>query len=128
MGDGRDRCPVTRHLSPVTLDPRPDRVARGQEPGPAGRRADEPRFGMLETVREYGLELLGGHGEEEAVRRAHAGWCLALVEEGAAGLVGPPQTAWLDRLEVEHPNLRAGLGWLIEQGDATAATRLAADL
>ena len=41
---------------------------------------DKPRFGMLETIREYGLEQLAASGEAEAIRRRHAGYFLALAE------------------------------------------------
>src|SRR5262249_48207241 len=42
----------------------------------------EPRFAMLETVREYGLECLAEADEDSAVRRSHAAYCLVLAEEG----------------------------------------------
>src|SRR5262249_27108364 len=41
---------------------------------------DEPRYLMLETVREFGLERLATSGEEAAARDAQADWCVALAE------------------------------------------------
>ncbi len=79
-----------------------------EEEGPGG----EPRYAMLETVREYGLERLAASGEADSVRDRHAAWCLALAERGEiATWGGPEQTRWLDRLEAELPNLRAALAW-----------------
>ncbi len=47
-----------------------------------GEQADgEPRLLMLETIREYALERLAESGEEEAMRRQHAAFFLAMAEE-----------------------------------------------
>jgi non-specific serine/threonine protein kinase len=86
--------------------------------------ADEPRYRMLETIREYGLEQLTASDEAEAVRRRHAEWCLTLAEQSHAGIPGPDQRPWLERSEVEHDNFRSALAWLLEQGDVEAAQRL----
>jgi non-specific serine/threonine protein kinase len=77
---------------------------------------DEARFGMLDTIREYAAERLEASGELEAVRRRHAEHFLALAEEAEPGLQGPKQGAWLERLEREHDNLWAALGWSLERG------------
>nr|HET6901475.1 adenylate/guanylate cyclase domain-containing protein [Ktedonobacteraceae bacterium] len=68
---------------------------------------EEPRFVMLETIREYAFECLESHGETEAARRAHATYFLRLAEEAERELGGPQQVRWLEQLEVEHDNLRA---------------------
>ncbi len=91
--------------------------------------AAEPRYAMLETVREYGLERLAVSGEDGAVRARHAAWCLALAEEGEPHpWAGALQGRWLDRLEGELANLRAALAWLEETGDAETGLRLAGAL
>jgi tetratricopeptide (TPR) repeat protein len=95
--------------------------------GGAGRDG-EPRFGMLETIREYALEWLDESGERAAIERRHAAHYLALVEEAWPHLVGADQARWLDRLEVEHDNLRAVLGWALADGDAELGLRLAGRL
>ncbi len=82
---------------------------------------EEPRFVMLETIREYGLEVLIASGEMEITRQAHAAYYLALAEEAEPEFGGPQQAAWLERLEREHDNLRAALHWLVEQAGAERA-------
>ena len=82
---------------------------------------EEPRFQMLETIREYGLEVLTANGEGDIARQAHANYFLAFVEE--AELKGPLLVTWLDRLEREHDNLRAALQWAVEIGKTEMALR-----
>ncbi len=79
---------------------------------------EEPRFRMLETVREYGLECLRELGELEQIQRVHAMYYLSLVEQAEPQLKGRQQIRWLTLLEQELENLRAALGWLIEHGEA----------
>src|SRR6266699_148634 len=79
--------------------------------------ADEPRLVMLETIREYGLEVLTASGEMETTRQAHALYYLTLAEEAEPELRGPQQVVWLERLEREHDNLRAVLQWFLERGE-----------
>ena len=80
----------------------------------------EPRYLMLETIREYGLEQLAANGEEVDTRRAHARFFLSIAERPADG--SEPVE---DRLEADHDNLRAALAWTIEH-DPESALRLAA--
>jgi predicted ATPase/class 3 adenylate cyclase len=95
-----------------------------QEEGPNG----EPRFVMLETVHEYAREKLGESEEAEQFKRAHAEYFLALAEEAEPELKGPDQLEWLERLEAEHDNMRAALGWALESKDGELALRLAGAL
>ena len=90
---------------------------------------DEPRFAMLETVREYGLERLDASGEAAATEEAHGAVFLALAEQAEPEMVGAAiQAAWLDRLEVEHDNLRAALARALARDDGEGALRLAGAL
>ena len=57
---------------------------------------DEPRFRILETIREYSLERLQQSGEEASTKRAHAAYCLVLAEEGNPELSEAERVAWLD--------------------------------
>jgi predicted ATPase/class 3 adenylate cyclase len=90
--------------------------------------AGEPRFGMLQVIREYALEQLEGSGEAEALRREHAACCLALAEQAEPELTGPEQGAWLERLEGEHDNLRAALAWAQTRGAVETGLRLVSAL
>lgn len=85
----------------------------------------EPRFTMLETIREYGREVLAAAGEEADTRKAHAAWMLHMVTKAGPALVGPNQALWLNLLDDELANLRAALTWTVEQGDGETAMRLA---
>ena len=97
-----------------------------QEEGPGG----EPRYRMLETIREYGLERLEAGGKAEPARRAHAAYFLALAERAAPTAQTPAEqsAAWLDRLDRDHDNLRVALAWFHDAGDAEGALRLAGAL
>ncbi len=88
--------------------------------------ATEPRFGMLETIREYGRERLTASGEAEDAGRRHAAYYLALAERLAPVHVGPHPAAWLDRLAADHDNLRAAFELLCRAETAEACLRLAA--
>jgi predicted ATPase/DNA-binding SARP family transcriptional activator len=80
----------------------------------------EPRFGMLETIREYAGEKLCEADESEPVRRRHLEFFLRLAEEAEPRLEAADQVAWLERLEAEHDNLRAALSWGWEEAPALA--------
>ena len=74
----------------------------------------EPRFRMLETIREFALEQLAAAGDLERAREEHARFFLARAEEAERAMLGPAEQVWLDRLEAEHVELRAGAvlgGW-----------------
>lgn len=89
----------------------------------------EMRFSMLETLREYGQERLLDSGGAELVRGQHRDWFLELAEQAQGKLYGPEETAWLNRLETEHDNLRAALGWCGEEAEgAEAGFRLVGSL
>ena len=84
----------------------------------------EPRFGMLETVREYALERLAESGEEDATRRAHAAYCLVLAEEGNPDLSSAQRGIWLTQCDAEIENFRSVLDWLFQTEDLNWALRL----
>jgi predicted ATPase/DNA-binding winged helix-turn-helix (wHTH) protein len=88
----------------------------------------EPRFVMLETIREYGLECLKANGELKLLRRRHAAFFLQLAERAEPELGSQEQASWLASLEQEHDNFRAALQWALAEGEAETALRLAAAL
>jgi predicted ATPase len=84
----------------------------------------EPRFAMLETIREYALERLTDSGERSACCRAHAAYCLVLAEEGNPELSPADRSVWLMRCDVEIDNLRFALEWLFQTRELDWALRL----
>jgi tetratricopeptide (TPR) repeat protein len=84
----------------------------------------EGRFGMLETIREYGLERLGNSGEQSSVRRAHAAYCLVVAEEGNPELSQEDRSHWLAQCDVEIDNFRVALDTLFETLDLEWGLRL----
>jgi predicted ATPase/DNA-binding winged helix-turn-helix (wHTH) protein len=84
----------------------------------------EPRFAMLETIREYALELLIDSREQSAARRAHAAYCLVLAEEGNPELSPADRARWLSQCDVEIDNLRFALDWLFQSTDLDWGLRL----
>src|SRR5262249_40948752 len=87
--------------------------------GPGG----EPRFGMLETLREFVIDRLEASGEAEEMRRRHADYFLPLAEQAEPEVMGPNQATWIARLEADLDNLRAALAWY-ERTDPARGLRL----
>ena len=86
------------------------------------------RIAMLETLREFAVELLESSGEAGQVRARHAAWYLDLAGRAETELIGAEQPAWLRLLESEHANLTAALGWFDEVGDGPRLLRFASAL
>jgi predicted ATPase/DNA-binding winged helix-turn-helix (wHTH) protein len=84
----------------------------------------EPRFAMLETIREYALERLTDSSEESATRRAQAAYCLVLAEEGNPELGPADRARWLSQCDVEIDNFRFALDWLFQTLDLDWGLRL----
>jgi tetratricopeptide (TPR) repeat protein len=83
---------------------------------------------MLETIRQYAMERLIASGKGETVSRRHAESVLALAELAEPELTARQQDTWLDRLETEHNNVRAALGWMLQRGDRDGALQLSGAL
>jgi predicted ATPase/class 3 adenylate cyclase len=87
-----------------------------------------PRFRMLSTIREYAFQRLQVDGDSELVQRRHAEHFVALAEEAEPTFRAAEQEVWLDRLEVEHDNMRAALEWALDGKDSELALRLSSAL
>ncbi|MCM8748199.1 DUF4062 domain-containing protein [Thermomicrobiaceae bacterium CFH 74404] len=92
-------------------------------PGYAG----EPRFAMLETLREYALRCLSDAGDDERVRQRHAWYFVGFSEKAWRYLRGADAAAWFERLAIEHDNIRSALYWAVER-EPILALRLATAL
>src|SRR5262249_19380308 len=79
-------------------------------------RDDEPRFSMLETIREYALSRLRETGDWVGTHDKHAAYFLALARPAEPELHGSGQLAWLNRLEPQHEQLHAALSWQLDPG------------
>jgi predicted ATPase/DNA-binding NarL/FixJ family response regulator len=90
--------------------------------------AGEPRFMMLETIREYAREKLEESGEGNTIRHRHADFLVEFVERAAPELWGRRQGEWLDRIEQELGNLRAAMEWSLAYGSVETAAWIAAPL
>ena len=85
------------------------------------RQADldgEPRFRMLQVIREFGLERLAAGPDARAVRDRHLAYFADLARQAEPFLTTTDSVPWLDRLEVEQDNIRAALRWAREGDQA----------
>jgi predicted ATPase/class 3 adenylate cyclase len=87
--------------------------------------SDEPRFRMLETLREFAIEQLNASGEMVEIERAVEEFFIQRAEAAVEGLKGSEQPLWLNRLEAENDNLRAAMGRALDRGDGAVALGLA---
>jgi predicted ATPase len=95
-------------------------VRRGGSP-------EAPRFGLLETIREYALERLRAEGEEDEYRRLHAVHFVEVAERAWAAIRegGGAEAEWYGLLDVEQENLRSAGAWASEAGEVEVEVRLA---
>jgi predicted ATPase/class 3 adenylate cyclase len=84
----------------------------------------EPRFRLFDTIRDYAAEQLAERGETAAIQDRHRDWYLALAELAATEISGANQRRWLDRLELEHDDIRAVLDRAVARPDPAIAIRL----
>jgi predicted ATPase/class 3 adenylate cyclase len=84
----------------------------------------EVRFRLFDTIREYAAEHLDARGETEIIRARHRDWYIAFVERAAPELSGADQRRWLDRLELEHDDIRAVLDRAVATPDPPVAIGL----
>ena len=81
---------------------------------------------MLGTIRHYSRDRLRASGQWQEAHDRHAAHFLEFAEPATAGLAGPSQVTWLDRLEAEHDNLGAAMSWFLDQDQPALAHQLGA--
>jgi predicted ATPase/class 3 adenylate cyclase len=86
----------------------------------------ESRFGMLETIREFGRDRMEADGSLEQIGRRHVVYFRDLAELAEPQFVASDQAVWLDRFDREHENVRAALRRALDAGDTPDGLRLAA--
>ncbi|WP_055703053.1 MULTISPECIES: ATP-binding protein [Streptomyces] len=86
------------------------------------------RFGMLDTIREFGGHWLRALGEEDLLRRRHLDHYLALAQRGDSAWLGPDQYAWCGHLTAELDNVRSALEFCLDRPAGQTATELAGAL
>jgi predicted ATPase/DNA-binding CsgD family transcriptional regulator len=127
-GAEHDPSPRTRHLTPDTPDPSPDTsppsvldtlasLVDKSLLRPADEVGDEPRFVMLETVREFALGKVTEHGQLDEVRRSHAVYFLRFTEEYPLAVSGSGQLARINLYAADHDNFRAAHAWMATTGE-----------
>jgi predicted ATPase/DNA-binding XRE family transcriptional regulator len=87
-----------------------------------------PLYYMLETVRAYAALELTAAGERDDALEGLVRYCTGEAALAAAGLVGPGQVDWLDRVREDLDSYRGALTWLIERGRPTEASDIACGL
>ena len=124
---------ILRRLADKSVvQPSPGAATEARPAAAPGDAADagyvpEDRFQLLDTMREFGAELLNGAGAAAAgqVRARHRDYYLGLAERAAAGSMTAGQTAWLTRLGAETANLRVALDFsFCTPGEAAAGLRM----
>ncbi len=90
--------------------------------------AGDPRFSMLHTIHEYAVERAVELGMVDGLRERHATFFARLAADARQTIMGSEKRASLDRLELEHDNLRAAVHWMIESGRADLALEATANL
>ncbi|HEX5721848.1 MAG TPA: adenylate/guanylate cyclase domain-containing protein [Acidimicrobiia bacterium] len=89
-----------------------------------GHSAGESRFGMLETIRDFGRARLEAEGSLEEIRERHLRYYRDLVERAEPHLFSTQALPWVDRIEAEHANIRAALSYALELSDAESGLRV----
>jgi predicted ATPase len=82
---------------------------------------NEPRFQMLQAVREYALDQLESSTEAEDAHRRHATYYLGLAGRAEQSIGNPQQPAWMERIKQEHENLQIALQWMLDNKETEMA-------
>jgi len=88
---------------------------------------DEPRYRLLETIRQYARDKLLESGEAAEMRNRHLDYHVQLTENAETQLYGERALHWVNRLEAEYDNLRAAIEWDMDN-NVMAVLRMAGAL
>jgi predicted ATPase/DNA-binding SARP family transcriptional activator len=89
----------------------------------------QPRYRLLETMRDYALERLVEHGERERIAQRHAAFYRGLAEGVNASIGEVSILRAVQPLRAELENIRTALGWTLGAGnESRLAGRLAASV
>ena len=94
----------------------------------ASTQGTDPRYHMLETIRQYAQQKLDESRESNLVRDHHLEYFRTLAEQARPHFRDAEQFIWLDRFETELDNVRAALIWSLQGGSVEAGLCMAADL
>jgi predicted ATPase/DNA-binding CsgD family transcriptional regulator len=119
------RRPASPDRPPTVLDDLAALIDHSLMQRIAGAPRAEPRYRLLETVREFGRERLDDSGETDAVRRLHLTYLVALAEHLAEQILLPEGEQVLTRLDAEHDDIRVALAYAEATGQALLGQRLA---
>lgn len=89
---------------------------------------DEPRFRLLQTIRDYAIEQLAAIGELEGARARHAAYYVQHAETLASTLRGKGMAPAINELANAYDNFRAVFLWAAQFGEFTIGLRLASAL
>jgi predicted ATPase len=78
---------------------------------------EEPRFILLQTIREFALESLKAMDLLEPVAERHANYFCRLVQEAEPYFWTPLSQVWIDRLEKDLPEFREAFHWALQNND-----------
>jgi predicted ATPase len=100
------------------------RAVESAQPGAEIPASDEPRYFMLETIRQYAEERMRLGGDEARIREWFTQYYLALAQEFKTRLMSADQKTWVARLDIEHDNMRSAFRMAIDAGNIEAASNL----
>jgi non-specific serine/threonine protein kinase len=84
----------------------------------------QPRFRLLDTLRDFALEQLLLAGEADAAAKRHAAYYVDLAQQAGQEIPGRTEVAWLDRLDADYPNIRGAVRWMCANDEVENALRL----
>jgi non-specific serine/threonine protein kinase len=86
--------------------------------------AEETRYRLLETIRQYAIEKLAGAGEARETRDRHLEFFARLAEFAEPKMFGWESPRWYRKLDEELDNIRTALEWATNSGKADVALHI----